>query len=464
MDDRVSEASAAAATVSDAGESASATRRPSPAARSRLKVLIVAHNHPRVGPGGAEIQALEQYEEMRRSDLFEPILVARSGPPASPARRLHDRTPLAAVGEDPAQYLFFTDPEAYDWFYGMSRDKSSTLSFRDLLLQSKPDVVHFHHTIRLGYEMLRVTRNALPQVPIVYTLHEFAPICHRAGQMVRTVAEELCDEASPRRCHECFPEISPQRFYLRERFIRSHLRFVDLFLSPSRFLLERYTGWGLPGDRIRVLEHGRPPFAAVDQEDRSRRDRFGFFGQITSFKGLQVLLEAMRRLGGDFPGRLWIHGSGLEGQPESFRTEISHLLRDTSQTVTFSGAYERDRLPHLIAGVDWVVVPSVWWENSPLVVQEAFQGSRPVICTGVGGLAEKVTDGVNGLHFTRSDPGSLARVLRRAVESEGLWDRLRRGIPPVPGMEGHVRALHQIYADLLARKDSPAAATSGLAP
>jgi glycosyltransferase involved in cell wall biosynthesis len=425
--------------------------------------LIVAHNHPRVGPGGAELHAFEQYEQMRRSDLFEPVFLARSGPPGSPARRFHDRTPLGAIGEDPDQYLFFTDPEAYDWFYGMSRDKSATLSFRDFLLANQPDVVHFHHTVRLGYEMLRVTRNTLPHVPILYTLHEFGPICHRAGQMVRTVAEELCDEASPRRCHECFPEIGPQRFYLRERFIRSHLRFVDLFLAPSRFLLERYVGWGLPRERIRMLDHGRPPLAFVEQEDRSRRDRFGFFGQITSFKGLQVLLEAMRRLGGDFSGHLWVHGSGLEAQPESFRTEISHLLRDTSQTVTFSGAYERERLPHLIASVDWVVVPSMWWENSPLVVQEAFQGTRPVICSGIGGLAEKVTDGVNGLHFTRGDPGSLARTLRRAVESEGMWDRLRGGIPPIPRVDDHVRTLGEIYTDLLARTHSSTATASDLA-
>jgi glycosyltransferase involved in cell wall biosynthesis len=433
---------------------------------SKLKVLIVVHNHARVSPGGAELHALEQYVAMHQSDEFEPLLLARSGRPASPAHRYHDRTPLAAVNDDPGQYLFFTEPEEYDWFYGSCRNKELlTTFFRDFLLVHRPDIIHFHHTVRLGYETLRVAKNTLPGVPIVYTLHEFVPICHRSGHMVRTVAEELCDESSPRRCHECFPEITPQRFFLRERFIRSHLALVDLFISPSRLVLERYVAWGIPREKIRLLDHGRPPTDSPTQDDRKRRDRFGFFGQITPFKGVQVLLEAMQLLGDDFGGHLWIHGSGLQNQPEAFKEQISRLLRATSSTVTFAGAYTPEDRSRLMADVDWIVVPSVWWENSPLVLQEAFLASRPVICSGTGALAEKVADDANGLHFTRADPGSLARVLKRAAGSDDLWKRLRKGIPTVTTMAEHVRALGDIYAGLVARADSdPSTATSGALP
>ena len=51
-----------------------------------------------------------------------------------------------------------------------------------------------------------------------------------------------------------------------------------------------------------------------------------------------------------------------------------------------------------MAEVDWVVVPSIWWENAPLVIQEAFRHRRPVICGDIGGMAEMVRDGVDGLH------------------------------------------------------------------
>ena len=83
-----------------------------------------------------------------------------------------------------------------------------------------------------------------------------------------------------------------------------------------------------------------------------------------------------------------------------------------------------------MAGVQWVVVPSIWWENAPLVIQEAFQHRRPVIASGIGGMAEMVKDGVNGLHVQPDDPIDLARVMRRAIEEAGLHKQLMQGIRP----------------------------------
>ena len=83
--------------------------------------------------------------------------------------------------------------------------------------------------------------------------------------MVRTNGELLCTHASPRRCNECFPEWSPQHFFLRERFIKSHLAHVDQFLAPSRFLLERFVDWGIPREKIRFEEYGRIPQSAASR-------------------------------------------------------------------------------------------------------------------------------------------------------------------------------------------------------
>jgi glycosyltransferase involved in cell wall biosynthesis len=104
--------------------------------------------------------------------------------------------------------------------------------------------------------------------------------------------------------------------------------------------------------------------------------------------------------------------------------------------------------------VDWVVVPSVWWENSPLVIQEAFLHRRPVICSDIGGMAEKVTDGVNGLHFAAGDPASLAETIARATGTSGLWQQLRDGIPAVYDMTQHIDELDRLYTALLAGRDA----------
>ena len=99
--------------------------------------------------------------------------------------------------------------------------------------------------------------------------------------------------------------------------------------------------------------------------------------------------------------------------------------------------------------IDWVVVPSIWWENSPLVIQEAFMNGRPVICSNVGGMAEKVTDGLNGVHFGVGDPSSLAAAIRKAVQSPDTWDHMRRGIPAIYRLDDQVSELRDVYGRLL---------------
>jgi glycosyltransferase involved in cell wall biosynthesis len=399
------------------------------ATNPRQKVLYAVHNHPAIRPGGCEAYALELYEAMRDGEEFDAVFLSRSGPPMSVTARHHEGRPFTLVNDDPNQYFFYTDLSDWDWTFGRSPNKSAlTRFFREFLLDQKPDVVHLQHTLFIGYDVLRVIRNTLPDVPILYTLHEFLPICFHDGKLIRTMNNEPCLEPSPRRCHECFPTISQQTFFMRERFIKSHLSLVDQFIAPSRFLLDRYVDWGIPPDRIM------------------------FFGQLTPFKGIDVLLEAMALLGEDSEAQLAIHGANLDWAPTDFQDRLRKLLADAGESVTLVGQYEPHELSKLMEDIDWVVVPSIWWENSPLVIQEAFMHGRPVICSDIGGMAEKVTDGVNGLHFRRGDADSLADAMRHAADTAGLWDRLRKGIPQVHPMPRHVATLGDIYRSLIAER------------
>jgi glycosyltransferase involved in cell wall biosynthesis len=247
---------------------------------------------------------------------------------------------------------------------------------------------------------------------------------------------------------------------MRKRFIQSHLSVVDLFITFSEDSRERYVQWGIPRERIRVEPHGlaasQIPEALTD-EPRKQRDQFAFFGQFTPFKGADVLLGAVRSLGGDFEGHVWMHGANLEMQDKAFVNRFEKLIDDPEGCVTIAGHYDRADLPELMANIDWVVVPSIWAETGPLVVQEAFAHGRPVICSDLGGMAEKVTDGVNGLHFRRGSAESLARTMRRAVATPGLWDELRAGIPKVRTMSDHVGALTESYRSLLSGSHAPEA-------
>jgi glycosyltransferase involved in cell wall biosynthesis len=409
---------------------------------------------------------------MRQAQGMESILLAKGGPPVGPIGRLHEGTCFGPVGADPDEYFVYTDGYQFDYFNGTITDKDFyTKHFREFLRSIRPDIVHFQHTLFLGYDAIREVRNTLPDAPIVYTLHEYLPICARDGQMIRSGNNELCQTASPRRCHGCFPNITPQAFFLRKRFIQSQLELVDMFLAPSRFLMGRYVEWGISPEKIRFEDYGREPSRLAPDQHRAHHNRLGFFGQFSGYKGVDLLLQAMRILQNearesprspessgspngdlsDSPGaRLYLHGANLDLQDGTFQNLFRELVAETKDSVALVGRYDRRQLPELMNNIDWVVVPSIWWENSPLVIQEAFLHKRPVLCGDVGGMAEKVTDGVNGLHFKIGDPGSMARVIHNAVSSPTLWDELRLGIPNIYTLDEQVSHLQTVYRELVA--------------
>jgi glycosyltransferase involved in cell wall biosynthesis len=414
---------------------------------ARCRILYVTNNHPDLYVGGAEVYSYELYQALRDSAEIEPILLARTVNSGHRGRR---DTPFFALNDDPNQILW-SQPE-HDGFYLTSPAKEQyTVHFHGLLTAYRPHLVHVQHTIGLGVDLVQQVKRSLPATPVVYTLHEFLPICPAKGLMVRTFGNhELCSHASPVRCHECFPDTPPGDFFLRERFLKAHLRHVDLFLAPSRQLLERFLDWGIPRDRLRFHEYGRIVRQLPDGGPDPPLGQIGFFGQIRPHKGIVVLLQAMRLLAakGNRDVRLLLSGAGLETEPAEFQAEVAALL-ERCPNVTFLGKYQPAEIPERMRQVAWVVVPSTWWENSPLVIQEAFMNRRPVICSDVGGMAEKVRDGVDGLHFRVGDAASLAAALERAAESPARWRRLRDAIRPVYSIAEAARELTSIYRSLL---------------
>ena len=429
-----------------------------------LRVLYFAHGHPSVRPGGAEAYAHELYRAMRDQPGVEAALVCRVGEGVHAPR---SGTLFSLVGRDPGQYFLHTTGYHYDWVYGTVTDKEFlTRHVAGFVRGLDPDIVHFQHTQFMGYDMIRAVHQAVPHAGIVYTLQEYLPICYRDGQMVRTVDEKPCMEASPQRCHECFPHIAPQTFFLRKRFIQSQMAFVDRFIAPSKFLGDRYIDWGLDREKVIVEEYGRLPTKRRAGSDSHRHpDRFAFMGQLSRYKGVDLLVKAMslvaqegvdtaaaggtRRAPRPRP-HLYLHGANLDVQREDFQRELKELLAQATN-VTLAGKYAPDDLPQIMADIDWVVVPSIWWENSPLVIQEAFMYGRPVICSDIGSMVEKVRDGVNGLHFRAGSARSLADVIGRVAGDRELWEKLASAPPPDYSMAGHAARLRDLYETLGSR-------------
>jgi glycosyltransferase involved in cell wall biosynthesis len=402
------------------------------------RLLSIAHFHPDILRGGAQQAGYELFKGFDSLEDYVAFFLAGSLRQLQPNLIPRD---VAIIRHDGRANEFLLGVDTFDPFW-LSNTGLAGGEWRDVLgflLALQPDVIHFNHVVNTGIELLHLARVACPKARIVYTLHEFVPICHANGQMVRTRRQGLCDRASFSRCALCFPDRRPDEFFLRDRWIRAQFTHVDRFVAPSRFLLRRYFEWGIAEDDIVFIDYGRladcrrPHGAPASSTQRSR---FGFLGQLIDCKGLDCLIDAVailvRREITDFEVR--IHGANLESATKALQSKFAAAV-ETYDQLKFLGSYFNYELPRHTAAVDWFVVPSVWWENSPLVIQEAFMARRPVLCSNIGGMAEKVRDGVDGVHFAMGDAASLADAMARCLTEPGLWDRLAANIPDIMTVE-----------------------------
>ncbi len=396
-------------------------------------IAIVSHTHPSVSKGGAEIAAYALYEGLRMIGV-DAIFIAVC--PSSDRGRL-------LLGSD-REFAIISDQNRYDHFYHLSAG-DIWRQLKAILLRQSVRLVNFHHFLQLGVNTLRALQ-AETDIPFAVTLHEFLAICAHHGQMVTRPARRLCQAASPVACATCFPEHSRQQFNTRKQVIQAALMPAAGFISPSHFLADRMIEWGLPREKFVVIENGLRPAGRKDERARpastfgatgpslvgSRPWTFGYFGQITPFKGADILLDTMDLLAKQ-PDigqkiRIRVHGN-IIGQEAAFVSRFNTMFERNS-FASYAGPYDNADVRKLMLACDYVITPSTWWENSPVVIQEAFAAGRPVICTGIGGMAEKVANHRAGLHFRASDPTDLARAMGEAAD-EVLYQALCSGLPEV---------------------------------
>jgi glycosyltransferase involved in cell wall biosynthesis len=416
-----------------------------------MKVLLLSLFHPEIVRGGAQQVAYELFEGLKAQPGVEPVLLAA----IDPSHAVYYKAGACITGFDgrPGEFLFLS--RGYDYGWHKTSDPRLLEAYADFLAEVKPDVVHFHHFLLLGLDLITYTRRLLPQARIVFTLHEFLAICTANGQMLRPVDKSLCTRASPARCNQCFPDIGPESFFLREMWVKRHFASVDMFTTVSRFMMKHYTDWGLDPAKMIHVTNGQPDYSCGERlaAPIGPRNRFGFFGQLVDNKGVWLILEAVNllRAEGFTSFFVEINGENLKYASEERRREIEAFkeaelaLPLEERRVRFNGGYEVGQLAARMGRVDWCIVPSVWWETFALVISEAWMFGRPVIASNIGAMKERVKDGVNGLSFSAGDARALAAVIRRAATEEELWERLVDRIEKPAGREVMVEGMMGAY-------------------
>ena len=203
--------------------------------------------------------------------------------------------PFSGINEDPNQYFFFTERGALRLLLHDLREKSLyTNHFAEFLRADSPTWSTSSTRSSWAYDLVSLTRRMLPDVPIVYTLHEYLPICHRHGQLMRTKGE-LCLQGRRGAATSASPIYRRSTSSCASGFdqVASRAR-GPCSWHPSNFLLERYVDWGIPRENplrgLRPLAGAGCPRPAEDRP----HNRLAFFGQVNPYKGVEVLLAAMQ--------------------------------------------------------------------------------------------------------------------------------------------------------------------------
>jgi glycosyltransferase involved in cell wall biosynthesis len=443
------------------------TRATSPAAQvstdasaksdRRLRVLVTSHSHPKLTKGGAEISAYALFQGLQTQADTAGWFLGCSN------KRTETRAG-SCISQPFGDSEYIYDPTVeFDYFKFANSDPQFPEALDGLITSLAPDIVHAHHYAIFGVEMFRRIKKLLPHVRIFLTLHEYLAICHNHGQMVKAETYRLCRHESLIDCHACFPSIRVQDFFLRKEYFLRFLSWVDKFVAPSRFLASRYVEWGISGSKIIVMENvmsrqqglttaapaavALPPAAKLQKKPRLR---VGFFGQMSPLKGIKVLLDAARLLHERRARNIYFDIFGdYVNQPSEFQEAVIEALKnkDPASNIFYHGPYDNEDVNSLMQTVDIVVVPSIWWENSPVVIREALYNQRPVICSNIGGMAEKVRPGLDGLHFAVGDAPSLAALLEDLLASPDGLETLRMSVQapvtPDDGLQQHIQAYRQ---------------------
>jgi len=447
-----------------------------------MKVLIAVHHFPPSFDGGAEWRAYRTAKGLQREGHQVQVAYVDSishgdGHTLDYTDTFYDGIPVRRLCFNLAQA-----PEPFRWSF---RNPLIGQHLSALLEEFGPDVLHLISGYLMTGSAIEAAQSA--GVPVVLTLTDFWFLCPRTT-LIRSDGT-LCYSVptDPLECLLCLRK-ERRRYRLPDQLSRGllgrlllwfwHLRddgstrgnsglgqglrerrsyllpllnTVDIVISPSQFLKNLFVAQGVRPRHFLYCRQGLDMESWVPAEPVSSDShlRIGYIGQIASHKGVDILVEAFARLRpGERRPRLLLYGD-----LDKFPTFVQKLRRQVRgrNDIIFAGRFDNPRIGQVHAGLDVLVVPSVWYENSPNVILEAFAFGTPVIVSDVGGMAELVQDEGNGLHFKVGDSKDLARQLQRIVDQPVLLEILKQGMLPVKTVKEEMAELVQIYHSVVER-------------
>jgi len=425
-----------------------------------MNILKIIHGYPPRYNAGSEVYSQSICNEFVEQEHCITILTREEVPYRVDFEFRQEKI------NDKLQFYYINMPRDKDGYQHNEIDKQ----FVELLEREKPDIAHVGHLNHLSTGLIVALKKA--SIPVVFTLHDFWLMCPRGQFLQRNYdgcnTHKLCTGQEDKKCAiSCYQMFFSGQadFYeqdlnywsnwiaRRMKTMRNLISMVDLFIAPSKYLRNRFTNdFKLPKNKIRYLDYGFPThyLQPIVKNKKESIFTFGYIGTHIPAKGVNLLIEAFQQI--KVPAKLKIWG----WKDAKSQKALLEMVEENANEIEFCGEYINENLATVVfSQINTIVVPSIWGENSPLVIHEAQACHIPVITADYGGMSEYVQHQVNGLLFEHRSTSSLVRQMKWALRHSdkmvafGKKGYLYSEDGQVPNIQQHCSQLEKIYQNII---------------
>ena len=256
-------------------------------------------------------------------------------------------------------------------------------------------------------------------IPILQTVHQYKWVCPNY-RLFNPRTNKICEKCLDGHYYHPMMEKCHKNSVLAgamigletkiHKMMKIYENNIDIFHVPSSFMGEKLKQGGVNPDKI------FKQYYTINLNDFPYQENFEnyivYFGRLADEKGILTLLKAMKDVK---KTSLLIIGTGP--QEEVLR---NYVEQNQMRNVFFQGYKNQEEIKEIIGNAKFVLVPSEWYDNSPLVIYESFSMGKPVIGSDLGGIPELVDDGENGFVFRAGDSNDLKDKILKLLESDNL--------------------------------------------
>ncbi len=379
--------------------------------------------------------------------------------------------------------------------FHITSDEIESLFLR-ILDEEKPDLIHFHELESLCGSLLSIAR--IKKIPYVVDIHNYWYLCHQ-GELTNMAGSVCSDFLKGKKCVNCYSQyrnsrlgwmyvgyvrntplgklteklarviyrqiarrekslkkpssFPPSLFYNRREFFVKELSKAPIVIFPSQRVKDIYSKYGVSPHRSFVIMALNTTFSHIKPKELPRQPKdkvvFGYVGRVVEAKGVHLILDAVEQLR-DLDGLfvVSIFGGGDEVYIENLKKRAKNM-----KSVEFKGHYSQDEIQSVLDSIDIAIMPSIWEDCAPIVINELKFSRTPLIGSKIGGIAESVKHGVNGFLFEPSNVSELASYMRKIIENPSIISSFMESLDTTFDMDKYMQNIFEVYEEALTFRD-----------